>query len=72
MLGVELQRAGLSELTTELHDLITLDRPALDWVRLSEGLGVPASRVERAEDLSAGLTRLLAEPGPGLIEAVFS
>jgi thiamine pyrophosphate-dependent acetolactate synthase large subunit-like protein len=35
-------------------------------------MGVPAARVERAEDLAEMLALILQEPGPSLIEAVLS
>lgn len=72
VLGVELQRAGIKELSPQLRSLIGLDNPALDWVSLAAGMGVPAARVERAEDLAAKLADSLDEPGPFLIEAKFS
>jgi acetolactate synthase-1/2/3 large subunit len=50
--------------------LIGLTEPAIDWVSLARGLGVPGARVDRAEDLVRELERALAEPGPHLIEAV--
>ncbi|MFR0354255.1 acetolactate synthase large subunit [Streptomyces sediminimaris] len=51
------------------RDLLDLSRPALDFVRLAEGMGVPASCATTAEDFTAGLAEALAEPGPHLIEA---
>ena len=31
--------------------MLDIDRPALDWVALAKGMGVPGRRVETAEDL---------------------
>ena len=42
--------------------------PPLDFVALSRGMGVPARRVETAEELTAALQASFAEPGPNLIE----
>jgi len=50
--------------------MMQLTEPAIDWVRLSEGLGVPAERVETAEALCQALDRSLAAQGPSLIEAI--
>ena len=47
-----------------------VDAAVMDWVSLSQGLGVPAARVETAEDLTRELERALGEAGPRLIEAV--
>ena len=50
--------------------MMSLDSPPLDWVSLSEGMGVPAIRVETAENFSAALSKGITEEGPFLIEAV--
>jgi acetolactate synthase-1/2/3 large subunit len=46
------------------------DLGGLDWVRLAQGMGVPATSVDSAEGLTAALAHALAEPGPHLVEAV--
>lgn len=70
ILGIELARAGVKQLGAHAQRLIGLTDPAIDWVRLAEGLGVPGARAETAESLAQELARALAEPGPRLIEAV--
>jgi acetolactate synthase-1/2/3 large subunit len=50
--------------------LFELAGPAPDWVRLAGGFGVPAVRVETADDLVRELSRALATAGPRLIEVV--
>ncbi len=70
VLGIELARAGTKELGPQTRGMISLTSPSLDWVKLAEGMGVPATRVETAEALVKGLERALAEPGPHLIELV--
>ncbi|MFN3936190.1 MAG: acetolactate synthase large subunit [Gemmobacter sp.] len=50
--------------------MLELDRPALDFVALARGMGVPALRVEDAADLYRAIAGAAAEPGPMLIEAV--
>ena len=50
--------------------MLSLGNPALDWVRLAEAQGVEAVRAERAEDFEREFARLVARPGPALIEAV--
>jgi len=52
------------------HDMMTLDRPVLDWVALAQGMGVPAARVESVADLETRLRAALRTGGPFLIEAV--
>ncbi len=68
VLGIELARAGVKQPGPNALSMIDLSNPKLDWVRLSESMGVPASRVDSAEALARELERSLAEPGPHLIE----
>lgn len=50
--------------------LTDIGSPAIDWVALAAGMGVPASRASTAEELAAALTAGLQRSGPTLIEAV--
>ena len=70
LLGIELMRAGVKEFGPQARNLIGLTNPAINWVDLSKGMGVPAVRVETAEDLAREFERALNELGPRLIEAV--
>lgn len=70
ILKVELERAGITNPGTKALSLADIDKPELDWVNLSSGMGVPAQSVNTAEDLKKQLVRILAEPGPSLIEMV--
>lgn len=70
ILGVELARAGVKEVGKQAQNLIGLNNPPIDWASISKGLGVPAVRVETAEDLARELKRTSEEAGPQLIEAV--
>ncbi|HZE17634.1 MAG TPA: thiamine pyrophosphate-dependent enzyme, partial [Mycobacterium sp.] len=40
------------------------------FVKLSEGMGVPARRVTTAEEFADALRAAFAEPGPHLIDAM--
>ena len=51
-------------------DMLDLDRPALDFLHLARGMGVPGRRVECARELSEAIRDAAAEPGPFVIEAV--
>jgi acetolactate synthase I/II/III large subunit len=70
ILGIELMRTGVKEFGKQAQSLMNLTDPALDWVRLAQGMGVPAVRVETAEELTRELERALSEAGPRLIDAV--
>lgn len=50
--------------------MLDIDNPTLDFVQLAGGMGVPAFRVERVEDLWRKLTESFGTPGPTLIEVV--
>jgi acetolactate synthase-1/2/3 large subunit len=49
---------------------LDLSTPPLDFVRLAEGMGVPARRVDTTDGFVAALEHALRTPGPHLIEAV--
>ncbi|HVV41005.1 MAG TPA: acetolactate synthase large subunit [Nitrobacter sp.] len=49
-------------------DMLTLDRPSLDWVALAKGMGVPGRAVTTADDFNKALKDAVAEKGPSLIE----
>ncbi|HEX4719233.1 MAG TPA: acetolactate synthase large subunit, partial [Thermoleophilaceae bacterium] len=71
ILNIELQRVGADAAAgPKARSQLDLAGPNLDFVRLAAGLGVPAGRVETAEDLLTELQRAVAEPGPRVIEVV--
>lgn len=69
ILEIEHERVGAGKPGPKAHDLFSLSRPDLDWVKLAEGMGVPARRVHSAEAFHRQLAAYLREPGPNLIEA---
>src|SRR6516225_730193 len=71
ILRIELQRVGAGSTPgPKARDLLDLSRPTMDFVKIAEGLGVPARRVTMAEELADALRAAFAEPGPHLIDAV--
>ncbi len=70
ILSVELMRAGAKEVGKQAQSLIGLTNPAIDWVSLAKGMGVPGVKVETAEELTRELERALTDAGPQLIEAI--
>src|SRR4051794_36356082 len=50
--------------------MMDLDDPALDWVRLANGMGVEAARAETLERCGDLLAQSFARPGPFLVEVV--
>ncbi|MBA3845454.1 MAG: DUF1549 domain-containing protein, partial [Planctomycetes bacterium] len=49
-----------------------LDRPAIDFLALAQALGVPARRVERAQDVAAAIEAGIASRTANLVEVVIS
>ena len=70
ILRMEFQRAGITNPGPEALSLADIDRPKLDWVSISKGMGVPATSVKTVENLAKEIMRILSEPGPSLIEMV--
>jgi acetolactate synthase I/II/III large subunit len=66
----ELANVGAHNPGRKALDMLSLQEPALDWVKLSNGMGVPARRVDTAEAFADAFKVALAERGPFLIEAV--
>jgi len=64
----ELERVGLAGIGPKARDLIDLVRPELDWVRLANGMGVNAAKVDTAEKFNRQLEAAIYTPGPHLIE----
>ena len=52
------------------QDMLTLDRPTLDWTALARGNGVEASRAATLDELAQQMKHALARRGPYLIEVV--
>jgi acetolactate synthase I/II/III large subunit len=67
----ELKNVGAGTPGQRANDMLTLDRPFLDWVSLSRGLGVEAGRAITLEEFAAEFARAGSRRGPYLIELVF-
>ncbi|MGQ0842161.1 acetolactate synthase large subunit [Actinokineospora sp.] len=70
ILRMELMRVGAEGAGPVANSLLDLAKPDLDFVKIAEGMGVPATRATTAEELAEQFSRALAEPGPHLIEAM--
>jgi SulP family sulfate permease len=66
----EMRNVGVNTFGRNAEMMLSLDQPALDWVSLARGMGVPGTRATTGEELAAQLASALATPGPALIEAV--
>ena len=45
-------------------DMLTLDRPTLEFAALAKGMGVPGRAVTNADEFNKALAEAVAEPGP--------
>ena len=74
ILRIELQRVGAAAADRppgpKAESLLDLTNPTMDFVKVAEGMGVPARRVGTAEELAEALQWAFGEPGPHVIEAV--
>ena len=68
ILQMELNRAGITSWGPNARVLTELTNPAIGWVEIARGFGVPGVIVSSAESLARELGKALAEPGPHLIE----
>ncbi len=70
ILDIEMQRTGANGFGGIANDMIDIGRPDLDWVKLSEGCGVAATRATTAREFSEQFRDAVKERGPRLIEAL--
>ncbi len=64
----ELTNVGVGNPGPRAIDMLSLDRPALDWVEMARSMGVDAQRATSCDELEAALQDGLAHEGPYLIE----
>jgi acetolactate synthase-1/2/3 large subunit len=68
ILNIEFSRSGITTPGRYAQTLTDLSNPAIGWVQISKGMGVPAVAVDSCETLAKELKKALDEPGPHLIE----
>jgi acetolactate synthase I/II/III large subunit len=71
ILRSELTRVGATAPGKKAQDMLSLDRPALDWLSLARGHGVEAGRATSLEEFHSEMKRGLDCDGPYLVEVVF-
>ncbi len=67
ILKIELARTGAGNPGPAANGMLSLGQPEIDWVKLSEGLGVGAEAVSTCEQFNDALRRAVATRGPRLI-----
>ncbi|HVN23886.1 MAG TPA: acetolactate synthase large subunit [Syntrophorhabdales bacterium] len=63
----QILRDGVTSPGPVTRSVIDLERPSIDWIKVSQALGVPAVSVDTTEGLARHMRSALGEPGPHLI-----
>lgn len=70
ILNIELERVGVKNPGSKALSLLDLTNPAIDWVSIGQGMGVPSKRATTVAEFQAALKEAFATRGPNLIEAI--
>jgi acetolactate synthase-1/2/3 large subunit len=70
ILNIELARVGAGQPTAKTLSMLDLSRPDIDWVNIAQGMGVPATKADSAEEFHQQFAQAMATKGPRLIEAM--
>jgi acetolactate synthase-1/2/3 large subunit len=70
ILQIELARVGAQTMNKKTLDMLDLTHPDLDFVKMSEGMGVPATRATTAEEFNEQFEQAINTKGPRLIEVI--
>jgi acetolactate synthase-1/2/3 large subunit len=70
ILQVELSRVGAQSMNKKTLDMLDLSNPDLNFVQLSQGMGVPATCAESIEDFNQQYLDAMNSTGPRLIEVI--
>lgn len=70
ILNGEYAQVGAGAPGARATSMLTIDRPALEWVALATGHGLPACRVSTLGQFADALRRSLSTEGPSLVEVV--
>ncbi len=70
ILQIELARVGAQSMNKKTLDMLDLSNPDLDFVKMSEGMGVRAARATTADEFNKLFETAMKEKGPMLIETM--
>ncbi len=70
ILQVELARVGAQSMNKKTLDMLDIGSPNLDFVKLSEGMGVSATRATSIAEFNSQYLQAMKTTGPKLIEAI--
>jgi acetolactate synthase-1/2/3 large subunit len=69
ILNIELARVREGDPNEKMLSMLHLNNPSLDWVKLAEAQGVPATRATTAEEFHQQFEAAMNTKGPRLVEA---
>jgi acetolactate synthase-1/2/3 large subunit len=69
ILNIELARVREGDPNEKMLSMLHINKPSLDWVKLAESQGVPATRATTAEEFHQQFATAMSTKGPRLIEA---
>jgi acetolactate synthase I/II/III large subunit len=69
ILNIELARVREGDPNEKMLSMLRIDDPSLDWVKLAEAQGVPATRATTADEFHKQFDAAMSTKGPRLIEA---
>ncbi len=72
ILDIEMKRTGADGFGDRSNDMVDITRPDLDFVKLSESMGVRASRASTLGEFVAQFGAAMTEKGPRVIELMLS
>ncbi|PIE41484.1 MAG: acetolactate synthase large subunit [Gammaproteobacteria bacterium] len=70
ILNIELQRVGAESVGPKAKSQLDLSQPAIDFVAIAKGMGMPAYEATTAKEFNSALQTAFEQPGPHLIDAV--
>jgi len=72
ILDIEMRRTGANGFGPRAESMVDIGTPPLDFVKIAEGLGVPAVRVETVDAFLEHFASAMHQRGPRVIEALIS
>ena len=70
ILNIEMERVGVTNPTEKARSLLDLSNPTIDWVKIAQGMGMAAQRVEPVADFDREFADSMQQQGPRLIEVI--
>jgi acetolactate synthase-1/2/3 large subunit len=66
----QLADVGAANPGPRARDMLTLDRPAIDFAMMAKSMGVPGGQAHNLEELTEQLTHAMSQRGPYLVDVV--